>query len=80
MELTEALLLQPVVSPLYKIPYNQQFQDKTKLMFSLQCFGELLRNCGSCEKAGISQLPCLDCLHLCIIKSSVLQNFLEGDK
>lgn len=41
VELTEALLLQPVVNSLYKI-LRQQFQDKTKLMFSLQDFGELL--------------------------------------
>lgn len=42
MELTEALLLQSVVNPLYKILCRQQFQDKTKLMFSLQDFGEVL--------------------------------------
>lgn len=63
-ELAEALLLQSFVITLYKIFCRQQFQDKTRVIFSLQDFCDSLHEpwvLAAVRKPVIFQPSCLDC-------------------
>jgi len=64
MELAEAVLLQSFVITLYKIFCRQQFQDKSKLIFSLQDFCDLLHELwvlAAGRNPVIFQPSCLNC-------------------